>query len=177
MAAADVWLTFSADPRESASADLKASDADRDVAAAALREAYADGRLTRDEYDDRSSTALGVRSIGGFLPLLVDLFPSGPAPVPAVSTQLRSEALVTYRRDLRDARNGWLFVSGLCTAIWAATSAAAGELLFFWPVFPSLGVGIGYASTRLNAESRIEAIEDKLAESRRARRRDDDSPS
>ncbi|AWB92018.1 DUF1707 SHOCT-like domain-containing protein [Aeromicrobium chenweiae] len=174
MPAADVWSAFSADPRAAASADLKASDTDRDVAAAALREAYADGRLTRGEYDERSTAALAVRSMAGFLPLLTDLVPSAPVPATGVSADLRAQAVVRYQRDLRDARNGWLFVSGLCTAIWGATSVAAGDPLFFWPVFPSLGVGIGYVATRLNAESRIEAIEDKIAETRRVRRARED---
>lgn len=67
-------------------------------------------------------------------------------------------------------RNGWIFVSGLCMAIWTATSAASSEMLFFWPIFPSIGVGIGYASMVLKREERVEAIEDKLAAKRRRRR-------
>lgn len=173
--AAEIWSAFSGDPRVPASATLRASDADRDVAAGALREAYADGRLTRSEYDERSTTALGVRTLGEVLPLLADLFPSAVTRVSSgVTADLRAKAIVKYERELRDARNGWLFVSGVSVAVWAVSSIASGGPYFFWPIFPSLGVGIGYASVRLNAESRIEAIEDKIAETRRTRRRRED---
>ncbi|NRQ50966.1 DUF1707 SHOCT-like domain-containing protein [Aeromicrobium stalagmiti] len=172
---AEVWAAFSGDPRVPASATLRASDADRDVAAGALREAYADGRLTRSEYDERSATALGVRTLGEVLPLLADLFPSAVTRVSSgVTADLRAKAIVKYERELRDARNGWLFVSGVSVAVWVVSSIASGGPYFFWPIFPSLGVGIGYASVRLNAESRIEAIEDKIAETRRTRRRRED---
>jgi len=167
-----VWSAFSADPRDPASADLKATDADRDVAADALREAYADGRLTRHEYDERSATALGARTIGTFLPLLVDLLPAGQAAaIHDPSADLRAKAVQRYERDLHDARNGWMFVSVVTLVIWGVTSLASGQWLFFWPVFPIVGVGIGYVSTRANAESRIERYEEKIAETRRVRRR------
>jgi hypothetical protein len=58
----------------------------------------------------------------------------------------------------------------VCLAIWAATSFAGGGPSFFWPVFAFVGVGIGYFSTRLHAEERIEQIEQRLVERRRARR-------
>jgi hypothetical protein len=166
---AEVWSRFSADPRQPGAALLKATDADRDVAVDALREAFADGRLTRAEYDDRSGTALAARTIGAFLPLLVDLLPAGEPPAVPASADLRAEAVRRYERDRRDARNGWVLVSGICLAVWGATSLASGGLLFFWPVFPMLGVGIGAASVRLQAESRIEAHEEKIAETRRRR--------
>lgn len=168
----DGWSRFSADPRLPASAALRATDADRDAALGLLGEAYADGRLTRAEHDDRSAAVLLTRTVGAFLPLLVDLLPGGAPPAPGrqIAADLRAKAVVKYERDLRDARNGWIFVSTLCVAIWAATSLAGGGPYFFWPVFPFIGTGIGYAATRLNAESRIEAIEEKLAETRRTRR-------
>ncbi len=165
------WSAFSADPRDPAAAELKATDADRDVAADVLREAYADGRLTRGEYDERSAAALGTRTVGAFLPLLADLLPAGRTPaVHSATADLRAKAVQRYQRDLNDARNGWMFVSTVTLAIWGVTSFASGEWLFFWPVFPIIGVGIGYVSTRVNAESRIERYEDKIAETRRIKR-------
>ena len=159
-----VWDGFSADPREPALADLRATDADRDHAADLLREAFADGRLNREEYGARSSTALGTRRIGDFVELLADLVPSDAVvSAPSRAADLRSRAVERYERELRSARNGWIFVTTLCVAIWAATSLAGGGPSFFWPVFPMIGVGIGYFSMRLNREERIEAIEDKMA--------------
>jgi hypothetical protein len=168
-ASTNVWRAFSADPRLAGSAELRATDADRDHAGGVLREAYADGRLTRAEHDQRSGSALGARTVGDFLPLLRDLAPVEPARREAPA-DLHARAVAAYQRDLRDARNGWIFVSTLCLAIWAATSFAGGGPSFFWPVFPFVGVGIGYFSTRLHAEERIEQIEQRLVERRRARR-------
>jgi hypothetical protein len=56
----------------------------------------------------------------------------------------------------------------LCVAIWGATAVATGPS-FFWPVFPSLGVGIGYLSMRLRPGQQVEQIEDRLVQERQAR--------
>lgn len=56
------------------SADLvRVSDADRDAVARLLAEAYADGRLTRSEHDDRLSRTLASRTVGDLAALTVDL--------------------------------------------------------------------------------------------------------
>jgi hypothetical protein len=168
-----VWSRFSADPRVPGSADLKATDADRDVATETLRDAYADGRLTRGEYDERSSAVLDTRTVGALLPLLVDLVPLGTPPTAVDRTvrDLHAKAERRYQRDLRDARNGWLFVSVVTCTIWVVTSLAGDGPYFFWPIFPIVGVGIGFVSIWLNADKRIEAYEDGLAETRRLHRR------
>jgi hypothetical protein len=75
------------------------------------------------------------------VPLLADLV-TGDRPT-GVPSSARSEAEETFRRELRDSRNGWIGVKALTTGIWAATSAGSGELIFFWRVFPSLGIGFG----------------------------------
>ena len=56
---------------------LRASDADRDRVADALREHYAAGRLSADELDERLTTALNARTLGELNGVLTDL------PVPA----------------------------------------------------------------------------------------------
>ncbi|MEV7396130.1 DUF1707 domain-containing protein [Aeromicrobium sp. NPDC092404] len=165
-----MWTAFSADPRDPGAADLKASDADRDLAGEVLREAYADGRLTRAEYDERSAAVLAARTIGAFSPLLVDLVRSTASPVVSTTADLRDKAVQRYRRDLADARNGWVFVSVVTLSIWTVTCLLSGELLHFWPIYPSLGVGLGYVSMRFSAEARIEKHEEKIAETRRVRR-------
>lgn len=52
---------------------IRASDSDRDVVVEALREAYTEGRLTRDEFDERMSVAYGSRTWGQLRELTVDL--------------------------------------------------------------------------------------------------------
>jgi len=43
---------------------IRASDADRDVVVDALQEAYTEGRLTQDEWDERMSAAYASRTWG-----------------------------------------------------------------------------------------------------------------
>jgi Domain of unknown function (DUF1707) len=59
---------------------LRASDADRDRAAAQLHVHFAAGRLTPDELDDRLTAALAARTFGDLRRTLADL--PGPAPAP-----------------------------------------------------------------------------------------------
>ena len=55
------------------------------------------------------------------------------------------------RRDLREYLLVWAGVSALVLAIWAITSATAGSLYYFWPVWPIAGMGIGAAAKALYA--------------------------
>jgi Domain of unknown function (DUF1707) len=64
---------------------IRASDADREVVVATLREAFTAGRLTQDEFGERMSDAYAARTWGDLRQLTVDL-PSQPllgADVPA----------------------------------------------------------------------------------------------
>jgi hypothetical protein len=65
---------------------MRSSDRDRDTAHAILQSAYADGRLTREEFDDRSGRLLSSQTHGELQALTADLpgrLPFVPvAPVP-----------------------------------------------------------------------------------------------
>ena len=52
---------------------LRASDADRDRVATLLGDAFAQGRLSRDEHADRLGRALAARTVGDLEPLTADL--------------------------------------------------------------------------------------------------------
>ena len=52
---------------------IRASDVDRDVVVVALREAYTEGRLTRDEFDERMSAAYASKTWGQLRELTADL--------------------------------------------------------------------------------------------------------
>src|SRR5215471_19188847 len=54
-------------------AQTRASDADRDAAASLLNEAFAEGRLSADEHDQRLSAAYAARSWQQLHELTVDL--------------------------------------------------------------------------------------------------------
>jgi hypothetical protein len=66
---------------------LRASDADRDRVIARLRDHFAEGRLTRDELDERITAALSAKTLGDLHVLMADL----PEPAP-VSTLPRAAA-------------------------------------------------------------------------------------
>lgn len=63
---------------------LRISDADREAAVDLLSEQYALGRLTREEFDERSDAVWSAKTQGDLAPIFVDLpvrSPGLPAPV------------------------------------------------------------------------------------------------
>jgi MYXO-CTERM domain-containing protein len=52
---------------------IRASDSDREVVVAALRDAYTAGRITMEEFDERTSAAYTARTWGDLRKLTVDL--------------------------------------------------------------------------------------------------------
>ena len=62
---------------------MRASDADRDAVLSELSEHFQAGRLTSDEFDERSSGALQAKTFGDLAGLMTDLPPVGPASQPA----------------------------------------------------------------------------------------------
>lgn len=143
MASTPVWDEFELDPRSPQHATLRASDADRDVVHRVLGEAYADGRINREEFDQRSEAVLGARTLAELPVLMSDLVPvsglparrSGAAADPAA---LQARAVAAYRADVREAAWGFVSASIICWVIWGVTSAGG----FPWPVFVMLGTGL-----------------------------------
>ncbi|MFE0673983.1 DUF1707 domain-containing protein [Streptomyces sp. NPDC058867] len=66
-------------PTTASSADLRASDADRDRIADILREALAEGRLTPDEHGERVEGVLNAKTVGELEVFIKDL-PAAHAP-------------------------------------------------------------------------------------------------
>ena len=68
---------------------LRASDADRDAAAAVINNALAEGRLTADEHNDRLDAIYAAKTQAELVPLLADLpGEQAMAPVTSTSTQI-----------------------------------------------------------------------------------------
>ena len=141
----DVWSSFTRDPRHSESASLRASDADRAVVHQVLTEAYADGRLDRDEFDARTAAAGAARTLGDLPALLEGLVPvSVPVPLAGIgdgvltAAQIEERAVATWREERRSAVVGFVVASVICWTIWAAVMFGG----FPWPVFVMLGTGI-----------------------------------
>ena len=52
---------------------LRIGDAEREASVAALGEHFAQGRLTREEYDERSDAVWSARTRGDLVPVFADL--------------------------------------------------------------------------------------------------------
>jgi Domain of unknown function (DUF1707) len=114
--------------------DLRIADADREAAAAFLREHYAQGRLTLGEFNQRLDAVFAATTLRQLSVLTRDLPRAAgpPAPLPASSTAAGRE------RARRDHRPGWrarLGMIGLIIAVLTAWLLIAGLHLgmFMWP--------------------------------------------
>lgn len=125
-----MWNQFDHDPRIPANASMRASDRDRAVIETVLADAFAEGRITRSEYDERSDAVLASRTLGELTPLVADL-PVARAPRATVD-DLHRKAVRQWESDRREALLGLLGLSALLWTIWAVTMW--GE--FPWPLFP-----------------------------------------
>ncbi|TCB99298.1 DUF1707 domain-containing protein [Micromonospora zingiberis] len=131
---------------------MRAADADRQVVAERLRVALDEGRLDLHEYDERLQGAYAARTYAELDALVGDLPAAGAlAPTAGVAPTQRSGGVPAERtgaepapalsaggrgvtaRWLAEVWEPWLRVVGILVAIWAVTSLAAGELLYFWP--------------------------------------------
>ncbi len=80
----DTWESSEPERLEPPKKSLRASDADRDQVATLLSHAYAEGRITHDEHDERMSAAMTARTFDELIPLTADLAPlEKPLPVSA----------------------------------------------------------------------------------------------
>ena len=68
---------------------LRISDADRAAAVDLLSEQYAEGRLTRDEFDERSDAVWSAKTRGDLAPVFVDLPVRSPAEPATEAVSLR----------------------------------------------------------------------------------------
>jgi hypothetical protein len=75
--------------------DLRASDQDRERAAEVLKTGYADGRLSKDEYDEQLSQIYAARTVGDLATVTSQLPGGGAAllPVPAGPPKTNSHAV------------------------------------------------------------------------------------
>ena len=125
---------------------IRASDADRDRAAALLREHHAAGRLTAEEFHDRMNKALDATTLGELDELMADL--------PAIDLYQLPDASLRRipphrRQSLLPADSGgsgspvrftpgtvamgaWAVVTSALVAIWAVAAVVGGGTWFPW---------------------------------------------
>jgi uncharacterized protein DUF1707 len=163
MPAGSIWDRFTIDPRPAENARLRASDRDRDVVNDLLGTAYAEGRLTPEELDERSDRVARSRTLGDLPPLIDDLVAMTPALPPHGG--LRDEAAHRYRRQRQNALWGFLTPTLICWAIWAATMPGG----FPWPLFVTIASGAKFLQLLTTPRDSIAAIERDLEKKERKR--------
>lgn len=136
-----MWTRFPFDPRSSG--DLRAGDSDRETARQILTEAYAEGRIDRDEYDQRLDGALQAHHLGQLVPILNDI---PLAPAQQLSRPQPPAARTPAKRPPRPAQHGAIktaiFVVVVTNLVWLWVSISSGQLTYYWPMWPLLGMVI-----------------------------------
>jgi hypothetical protein len=100
---------------------LRAGDRDREQVAATLREQYAQGRLTMEELDERSSAAYAAKTLGELRALTADL----PAEPPPEQPPTRAWSRATL---------AWMAAAGALPAVaFVVAVVVLGHAAFAWP--------------------------------------------
>jgi hypothetical protein len=120
---------------------IRASDADRDRTAAALREHLAAGRLTTEEFDERLDKVYAAKTLGELDDLMADLprtdleQPQGGSPHSPLPGQRSGGPIEAsqgrFSPAWRAAWGSWLGITLFFFVIWLV-SGANGGLWFVW---------------------------------------------
>jgi len=160
-----LWRRFEHDPRDPAYSGMRASDRDRAVVQDALAEAYAEGRLDREELDERTAAVDGAKTYADLVPPLQDLAIDADASAVTVAprSELERKAQAYYGEKRGEAIMGFLIPNLICWAIWLMTGADT----FVWPIFvliPTGGNLVRVLSSKQSiVDGRIEKLERRQA--------------
>lgn len=165
------WGEFTQDPRRVEAAGLRAGDRDRDVVLRVLADGYADGRLTKEEYDERADATAATKTLGELAPLISDLVPHNPLGTGrtlASSDELHRRAVQRWESQRRQALIGFLVPTIICWSIWFLTALGGDNGLYFpWPVFVMLGTGINLLQVQLRRQDLVAEEQRKLEKKQR----------
>lgn len=123
---------------------LRASDEDRERVAAILRDAHAEGRLTRDEFDERLDSTYNAKTYLELNALMTDLPVNRgqlakPVSTSSVSTPSPGPIRQKARRAARKSLNAmwWLYACTvtLNVVIWGSITLGPGAAPYFWPAW------------------------------------------
>ncbi len=169
----EVWTQFDHDPRSPANRAIRASDRDRAVIESVLADAFAEGRITRAEYDERAKAALTSRTLGELVPLVDDL------PVARAQRSTMAEAAEkAYVQARRQAVWGFLSASLICWVIWVATGFGGDgfSAQFPWPLFVMLGTGLNAGRVAWQKDEIVDAEMRRLQKRERKELRRSEDP-
>jgi hypothetical protein len=126
------WASFSLDPRVSANAGLRTSQADRDYAVALVDQALATGRVSPQEHSERRQRAGEALTFGAIAPVVSDLMvqPMGTGLAVPVGRQ-RGLSLGT-----------WIGLSFWFNLLWLLISVSVMHPVYYFPAWPMVGMAI-----------------------------------
>ncbi len=163
-----IWERFPYDPRQPEHATLRASDRDRDVANDVLGTAYADGRLSPAELDERSDQVARAKTLGELPAVLHDLVAPTSASTPAIR-DTRAEAERRYRQQRRQSLYSFLTPTLICWIIYVSVLLGGRGTWFPWPVFVTIRTGMRFFQLTTSREDSIVSIERDLEKKERKR--------
>lgn len=149
------WTRFRLDPRRADNARMRASDADREVVRTVLTDAFADGRLTREEHDERVATLLEARTLGELPGLVDDLVAVSPVPAETgenlpETLSFHEQGVAAYRKELQEALATFVMVNLITWGIWLFTTGPDG---YPWPIYPMFFLVVHLLSTGIRREA------------------------
>ncbi len=113
-------------------AEMRASDQDRERVVRLLGEHMSAGRLSLTEFEERVTVAYAATHLADLNPLTVDLPAIQARPTTPTARARRTQTWLDLRRG---PWGSWLFVGAICLVIWLMTSVASREVLYFWPIW------------------------------------------
>ncbi|MEU4536441.1 DUF1707 domain-containing protein [Streptosporangium sp. NPDC023825] len=120
--------------------EMRASDGDRDKVASVLREHYAQGRLTTEEFDERLEQLYTSKTYGELAVLTSDLpdvdlrrLPEAPSRAP--ERVKASSVKGAQDKGLAAAWSVWAMASGINWMIWLIVGATGDDFPYPWPLW------------------------------------------
>ena len=122
----------------------RVSDVDRERAAAVLSEAFRDGMLRVEEFDQRLSAVYAAQTVGDLDEAMADLHPEWLRELDEAEAAQRRAT--RHRREWEAGFRSYRGVMTLLVGIWFLTNlgdfGGLGGDTYFWPMWPILGWGI-----------------------------------
>ena len=130
-------------------APIRAGDREREHTATLLGQAFTEGYLAMNEYEERLHAAFAAHTTGELRALTADL------PVAALrrnDPRGRAARQAVIRRSVQIHLGGYAAMVVIVLTVWLAVGVTAGEW-YFWPIWPIVGAGIGVVGHVVTARS------------------------